>query len=374
MNVCTHRERVILALNHKEPDRVPIDLMGHASMLVDKTYLRLRDYLGLSPIAPVRSGTTANYYDERILEYLDIDFRRLFLKKNQCKTKMHADGSYTDEWGIQYRKTGLYYSIVEHPMKGITTMDEVENYNWPKAQDMFIVDGLNKMAKDMYEKTDYALVARNPVTTGFLDKACFLMGMSEFFMTMAINPALAHCIIDNLLRIHKDIYRLFLDEVGPYVQMVETGDDLGTQENLLISPEMYREFIKPADRELFTLIHKKAPNAKLFKHSDGAIFEIIHDLIEIGVDVLNPVQTSASGMGALRLKKVYGNEISFHGSLEKMDTSLNNAVKEVKEQIDFLAPNGGYVVSTCNHLIDVTPESIIKVFNTAKEYGKYLKK
>lgn len=190
-------------------------------------------------------------------------------------------------------------------------------------------------------------------------------------MAMAANPNLAHCIIEKLLEIHKEIYSLFLDEVGPYVQMVETGDDLGTQENLLISPEMYREFIKPADRELLALIRKKAPNAKIFKHSDGAIFEIISDLIEIGVDVLNPVQTSARGMNAQRLKEVFGNKISFHGSLESMENSLNNSVKELKKRIDTLAPNGGFVVSTCNHLIDVAPESIIKVFNTAKEYGKY---
>jgi len=371
MNTYTHRARVISAFNHKEPDRVPIDLMGQASMLFDKTYFKLRDYLGLSPIEPIRSGTTSNYYDERILEYLDIDFRRIFLKKKRSQKKIHDKGFYTDEWGIQYRKTGPYYHIVNHPMENFTTIDEVENYNWPKAQDLFTVDGLKRKAKDMYEKTDYALVARNPVTTGFLDKASFLMGMSGFFMSMAINPSLAHCIINNLLRIYKDIYSLFLDEVGPYVQMVETGDDLGTQENLLISPEMYREFIKPADKELFALIHKKAPNSKLFKHSDGAIFEIIPDLIEIGVSVLNPVQISARGMNAQRLKELFGNKISFHGSLENMEISLDSAVKELKERIDTLSPNGGFVVSTCNHLIDVAPESIITVFDTAKEYGKY---
>jgi len=373
MNPYTHRERVISALNHIEPDRVPIDLMGQATMLLDKTYFQLRDYLGLSPIDPIRSGTTANYYDERILEYLDVDFRRIFLKKKQFQSDIDADGSYIDEWGIQYKKTGPFYHIVSHPLKDFTTKDEVENYNWPKARDLFTTNGLKKKAKEMFEKTDYALVARNPLTTGFLDKASFLMGMSNFFMTLAVKSEIAHCIIDNLLRIHKDTYSLFLDEVGPYVQIVETGDDLGTEENLLISPEMYRKFIKPADRELFSLINKKAPDAKIFKHCDGAIFEIIPDLIEIGVDILNPVQTSTRGMSAQRLKKAFGDKISFHGSLESIETSQNEAVKELKERIDVLAPNGGFIVSTCNHLIDVAPENIIKIFNTAKEYGKYLK-
>lgn len=374
MAAFTHRERVMAALNHKEPDRVPIDLMGHASMLLDKTYLRLRDYLGLSPIDPVRSGTTANYYDERILEYLDIDFRRIFLKKKQELMKIQEDGSYIDEWGIRYQKNDLYYNVVEHPMKDFTTIEEVENYCWPEARDIFTVEGLKELAKYMYEKTDYALVARNPMTAGFMDRACLLMGMPEFLMNMAINPELAHCIIENMLKIYMDVYSMFLDECGPYVQMVETGDDLGTQESTLISPEMYREFLKPADHKLCTLIRKKAPDAKVFRHCDGAIFELIPDFIEIGIDVLNPVQISSKGMDAHRLKETYGNRITFHGSLENVGLSIEEATEEVKERIDAFASGGGYVISTCNHLINVEPENIINVFRTAREYGRYMVK
>jgi len=287
MPTYSHRERVTITCNHQEPDRIPLDMMGHASMLVDQTYLRLRDHLGLSPIPPVRSGTSANYYDERILEYLDIDFRRIFLKKNpQARTIAHADGTFTDDWSIRYQKTFPFVNAVGHPLHGMETVDEVDAHDWPQAVDMFTAEGLAETARRMCEETDYALAARNPLTYGFLDRACQLMEMSEFLMLLATNPDVARRIIHRLLGVYRGVYAMFLDTVGPYVQMVEVGDDLGTQQSLLISPAMYREFIKPAEKELYALIHEKALQAALFRHVDGAISPLIPDLIEVGVDVL----------------------------------------------------------------------------------------
>lgn len=374
MSRCNHRERVLMSFNHQEPDRIPLDLMGNASMLLDKTYLRLRDYLGLSPISPIRSGRTANYYDERILEHFDIDFRRIFLKKNpNAREIKHKDGSYTDVWGVRYKKLGLFVYPVGHPLGDAKTIDDIEAYDWPVARDMFTTEGLSQEAKRMYEETDYALVARNPLSEGFLERSCYLMGMAEFLETLALIPDVAQCIITHLLEIYKDVYTIFLDAVGMYVQMVEVGDDLGTQQSTLISPNMYREFIKPAEKELYTLIHEKAPNAALFHHTDGAVFELIPDLIEVGVNVLNPVQTSTRGMDAHRLKEAFGMSITFHGAVENIedDVSIGNVVDEVKKRIDVLAPGGGYVLASCNHMINVKPENIVAMFDTAREYGRY---
>ena len=376
MSGYSHRKRVQLTFNHQEADRIPIDLMGNASMLLDDTYIRLRDYLGLSPIPPVRSGTTANYYDDRILELLEIDFRRIFLKKNpNNKIAVREDGIFTDAWGIGFLKLGTTVNAVEHPLSNVETVEEVDLYNWPKAKDMFITYGLKEEARHMYENTDYALVARNPISEGFLERPSYLMGMEKFYITLLTNPAVVKCIIKHLLEIYKDVYGMFLDSVGPYVQMVEVGDDLGGRDNLLISPEMYREFIKPAEIELYSLIHKKAPGAALFHHTDGAVFELIPDLIEAGMNVLNPVQTSAKGMDALRLKNTYGNSIVFHGGVENIegDVSAAEIASEVKQRIDTLSPGGGYVLTCCNHMIDVKPENIISLFQTAREYGQYNK-
>ena len=374
MPTYSHRERVLTAFNHHEPDRVPLDLMGNATMLLDETYVRLRDHLGLAPIPPVRSGTTANYYDERILEHFDIDFRRLFLPKNPASSStVQDDGTIIDPWGVGYQKAGLYVNIVHNPLHGATTVREVEAHNWPSPLDLYTTDGLAATARQMYEETDYALVARNPITYGFLDRACQIMDMAEFMMALALYPDVAQAVIAHLLEIYKGIYGMFLDAVGPYVQMVEIGDDLGTNKSLLISPRMYRKFIKPAELELYALIHQKAPHAALFRHTDGAVFDVIPDLLEVGVNVLNPVQTSTAGMDARRLKDAYGADLTFHGAVEGLDDNptVDSVVAMVRDRIDSLAPGGGYVLASCNHMIDVSPEIIIAMFETAREYGQY---
>ncbi len=369
-----HRDRVIATFRHETADRIPLDLMGNASMLLDQTYLKLRDHLTLSPIPPVRSGTTANYYDERILERLDIDFRRIFLSKNpENKVILHDDMSFTDIWGIRHKKTDSLVNIIKYPLANASTIKEIESYPWPEASEMFVTEGLTERAKELYQSTDYALVARNPTTGGFLEQSCNLMGMPEFLMALIANPALAEAIIQHLLKIFRDVYGMFLDEVGPYVQMVEVSDDLGSQENLIISPEIYRQFIKPAQKDLYQMIHDKAPHAAVFHHTDGAVFDIIPDLIEVGVNVLNPVQTSSKGMDGIRLKKAYGKDIVFHGTIESINNraSIATVIQEVQTRIDDFAADGGFVLAPCNHMMDVEPEAILAMYETARTYGQY---
>ncbi len=371
----SHRERVFAAINHEQPDRLPIDLMGNATMMLDATYLRLRDYLGLEPVPPVRKGTTANYYDERILEHFDIDFRRVFLKTSPTnKTIHHDDGTFSDGWGIRFQQVGPFVHASESPFEGIPTLQEIEAYPWPAPEDLYTVEGLAEEARRLYEETDYAIVARNPLTYGFLDRACQLMEMPQFLMALALEPLVAEAMIAHLVEIYKGIYGMFLDAVGPYVHMVENGDDLGGQQNLIISPKMYRQFIKPAEKALYDLIHEKAPNAAVFRHTDGAIFSIIPDLVEAGVNVLNPTQTSSKGMDGYALKQAYGDIVTFHGAIEGMDNegvTVDDVTAQVRLRIDQLAGGGGYILATCNHMIDVQPELVEALFGAAHEYGRY---
>ena len=363
---------MIATLNHQKPDRIPIDLMGNASMILDETYFVLRDYLNFSPIPPIRSGTTANYYDERILEYLDIDFRRLFLKKNsQTKIVKNEDDTFEDEWGIQYKKTDQYINAVSHPLKNYKAIREIEKYSWPKAEEIFNNEGLAEEARRLFNETDYALVARNPLPGGFLEHSCNLMSMEEFFITLMYEPEIAQCIIDHLLEIYIDVYTMFLDAVGPYVQMVEVSDDLGSKDNLLISPEMYRNFFKPAELKLYNLIHEKAPSAAIFHHTDGSVFELIPDLLEVGVNVLNPVQTSSKGMDAVLLKEAFGNSIIFHGAIEnlKKPYSTDELIAEVKRMIDILGAGEGYILAPSNHVMDAEPQNIVLMYETACKYS-----
>ncbi len=372
MTQYNHRQRVLATIQHQEADRIPLDLMGQATMLLDQTYFRLRDFLGLSPIPPARFGSTANYYDERILEILDIDFRRIMLKsKPQSEPIYKADGSFTDAWGIGFKTEGIFVNVINPPLANVATIKEVELYPWPDATTLFDTEGLRSHAKELFYNTDYALVARNPVTYGLFDRACLMMGNANFMMTMANNPSIAHALLERILAIYKDIWTLFLEEIGEFVQMVEYGDDIGGQNNLLISPVMYRTFLKPREAELFSLIRNKAPNAAIFRHCDGSIAKIIPDFIEIGVNVLNPVQTSAKGMDGKFLKETFGNQLTFHGAIEKMEEDEETLAAEVEAKIAIFATGGGYIFSSCNHMINVPPENILLMFDLARKYGKY---
>ena len=374
MNELSHRERVALALDHQEADRVPIDLMGNASSILDGAYFKLRDHLGLDDsVGPFREGSTANYYDPRLLDIFDIDFHRVFLKTTPAAAMTkNPDGTETDIWGITWNKSGIYVNAESHPLKDLD-IHGVANFAWPDAEMIWHTEGLAEEAKHLYENTDYAIVARNPVTPGFLDRGCVMRGMDQFMMDMALNKELAKLIIDKTLDIHLKMWEMFLDVVGPYLAMVETADDLGGQENPLISPRMYRKFIKPAQQKVNELIKERAPQAKIFMHNDGAIVKLIPDLIDAGVEVLNPVQPSAGGMDSTFLKENYGEQLVFHGAVDQkpVEGSEEDLRAEVRRRIDALAPGGGYILATSNVIVDPPTSNIPIIFEEARSYGRY---
>lgn len=363
------RERFAKTLHHQPADRAPRDLMGNATMLLDGTYLRLRDHLGLSPIPPVRSGSTANYYDERILEILGVDFRRVFLPKAAGYQKVtFPEGDFLDEFSVRCHPSGIYINFVEHPLAGIGSQSEaeaiarIEAFPWPTPDSLFSAQGLGETARQLYAKGEHVLVARNPFSLGFLDRSCALAGIAEFMLVLAQSPKAAQALIAHLLEVFRGVYNLFLDEVGPYVQMIEYGDDLGGQAHPLISPRMYAELIQPAETALFAAMKDRAPQAAIFHHSDGAIFPLIPGMIEAGMQILNPVQTSAKGMEAQGLKAAFGERLVFHGGIERVDGSVEALRAEVQEKLNTLGAGGGYILAPCNHMIDVPPENILAMY------------
>ena len=376
MQELTPRERVQLTFNHQEPDRVPFDLLGNASLILDEAYFRLLKHLQLEGDIEryrFREGTTANYYDTRLLELFDIDFRRIFLPKTpESNISFRDSNTARDLWGVEWLKSGIYVNPSSHPLRDMD-IDSIITYKWPQAQELHHTEGLADHARQLYEEADYALVARNPLSLGFLDRGCNLRGMDQFMMDMVLNPELAQIIIDHILKIHMEVYDMFLQAVGPYVLMIETADDLGAQNNLLISPKLYRQFIKPAQTKMNALIKDRAPQAHIFMHNDGALYDIIPDLIESGVGVLNPVQPSAKGMDSERLKQDFGDRLIFHGAVDQpaQEGSEEDIRAEVRKRINALAPGGGYVLSTCNHILNAPPENVVAMFDEARTYGRY---
>lgn len=369
----THRDRVLLCFNHQEADRVPRDLMGNASMILDACYFSLIERLGWAPIPPFRAGTTANYYDERVLERFGVDFRRIFLPADPRvhTTTTHSDGTFSDFWGLRYRKNLTHVTVLDHPLAEASTIEAVRGYPWPDGRRLFRFDGLAEGARRMLEETDHAIVARNPFSPGFVDRACQLMGTENFLAGLYTMPEVVEAILGHIFDISIAVYEGFLGQVGPYVHMVETADDIATQSSLLMSPESYRQFIKPLEKRLYARIHDLAPNAFLFRHCDGSIYPLIEDLIEVGVDILNPVQTSSEGMGADRLKRAFGGRICFHGAMEKIRGTREEIALEVERMMAAFKPGGGYVFAPCNHIVDAKPEEIIAMFDAADIAGSY---
>jgi len=371
----THRERVLTTLNHQEPDRVPLDLGSVGSLLVDPVYFKVKKLLSIKGgVKPYRKGSTANYYDERILEALDIDFRHLWLSSpNKPKPKINPDGTVVDEWGITWSKQGSY--SVDFPLKKAAIKD-LENYSWPVPEKSWEVGHLREKARYLFENTDYAIVAKSVLSGGGIFERCYyLRGIQEFFVDMSVNKDFARYLVEKVAQIEIALWDIFLEAVGPYVHIVQRASDYGTQQGLLISPQLYREILKPAEARVIAFIKEKAPSAKIWFHSCGAVSELIEDFIEIGIDILNPVQPLARSMDSFYLKKKFGKRICFHGGIDlqkALPGDIKDVQREVKTRICAFAPGGGYILAPANHIQADTPaENVVFLYKFAREFGKY---
>ena len=368
----TSKERVLATLRHQKVDRIPIDLGGTACSMVDKAYFSVKEYLEIeSEIAPYRKGSNVCYYDERVCDRLGIDIRRVFAGQAKKYPIYHQNGTFSNEWGLIQRDTGLYVETVKNPLDD-AEIEDLENYRWPEATEILDITGLKERAKRLHEENQYAISLRMPCN-GIFEIACWLRGMENFMVDTIAEPEFVHALVDKILDKQMEMYGLLLDEVGEYVDIVESGDDYGSQQNLLISPDAYREFIFPARKKLNQMIKEKAPQAKVYLHSCGAIIDIIEDLIDCGVDILNPIQTAAAGMEPQELKRRFGDRICFHGAVDTqkaMVGSLEQVETEVKNLIDILGKGGGFILSSCNHIqSDIPPENVVRMFEYAKEYS-----
>ncbi len=371
----TPRERVIRTFAHQEPDRVPVDLMGTAGCLVDPAYFALIHQLGLTGEGRVfRRGQSITYYDERVLNALEIDFRRVWLREPaNWQPKWISEDSYLDEWGVTLRKVGLTLNPVSAPLASATAGD-LETYPWPDPYDPGRVEGLAEEARGLYETTNYAVVARSPCY-GIFEMATRLRGMEQFMIDMLLDKKFAVALIRQLTKVELGFFDAYLTAVGPYVHMIEHSDDLGGQYGPLISPALFRELLAPARRELIELMRHKAPGARIFLHCDGSISKLVPDLIAVGVDVLNPVEPDAAGNSPAELKERFGSEIVFHGHVDTKGAlrgSLEDVRAEVRRVFDTMGRGGGYIMAPTNHLqTDVPPENVVELYRYAHQYGRY---
>jgi uroporphyrinogen decarboxylase len=374
------RERITCTLNHQEPDLVPIDLGSTIVTTITRiAYNNLRDYLKMPPDASPnishRQMDTV-YPMEDMLQLYQVDARAVHLKGPwQFKPRELPDDSFFDELDLHWKKASYYYDVIERPWAKVETIADLDKVTWPDPYDPGRVEGVHDEAKKLYQGTDYAIVA-DIMCLGPFEGAGFLRGYDNFAIDLIANPKLAQAILDKITDMAIGLWDVFLAAVGEYVQVVAQGDDLGTQRGLFTSPAMYRKFVKPCHKRLYDFIHSKT-KAKVFMHSCGSVWDAIPDLIEVGVDILNPVQRSAAKMDISKLKHDFGKDLSFWGGGIDVQqvlpvASVQEIEDDVKRTLDIMAPGGGYVfVPAHNIQPDVTPERIHALYGAAMKYRKY---
>lgn len=372
----TSRERVLMALNHQEPDRVPIDIGSTANNFTKGLFEKLIEHFEIKvPSFVPRPDESAPYYNDELVKCLGGDFRHIFVyPPSTADFSVRANGTTINEWGFVKKEIGGMRQQMGNPLSEAETPADVLAYNWPDPDDEARYKGVKERAKYLYNNTDCAIAAR-AVSHGIFELSLELLGMENLMMDMAIGGELTNVLMDKVLDIQCKIYENYLRECGKYVHVVQTADDYGTQNGLMISPDMFRLYIKPRRTKLNRLIKKYAPNAKILHHTCGSVFDLMDDLIDCGIDILNPVQPFAAKMDSFELKKHFGSRICFHGGIDEQyafPTGKEAIENEVRLRIRAFAPGGGYIIGpTSNIQDDTSVETVLHYLEKAAEYGKY---
>lgn len=380
------RERLLTTLNHHEPDRIPFDLGStQVTGIHVVAYRELRAFLGLPPIEPRICDSIQQLAlpDDDIIEQLRVDIRGLFpLNSHNWKivnVQMGETWDYTDEWGITHRRLipdGLYYSAVRHPLdRPDLSLDEIWAYPWPNTADPQRIAGLRDQALAYREKGKAVMI--KGVLAGIFEMSQRIRGMERLLMDMAADEVLACAIFDKMLELTLAFWEMALPQLADVLDVISIGDDYGTQISQIVSPRMFRNLIKPRQKVLFQRIKQLAPHTNLFLHSCGNVRPLLPDFIELGVDILNPVQVRATGMDPVGLKRDFGKDIVFWGGgVDTQDVLPHGTPKEVKEDvrrnIEVLASGGGFVFNTVHNIqADVPPGNVMAMWEALQQYGVY---
>lgn len=373
------RERVLAALNYDEPDRVPTALWGGPYGVVDDLYFRLLTHFDLrDPVEPFRSGHNISYIDDRVLKRLGTDTRYVWpgLSPSSPTVKTADPDTFLDSFGQVWKRALPYYYAdtgVLSKAVGIEDIDQV--VSWPDVNDPRWTAGVRERAQRLRDDTDYFIVARMVMSHGVFQTACDLRGTAEFMTDMALNEDFAFALLDRVTATIDGLTKRYLDAAGDNIDMIELpGDDYAANENLLISPAMFRRFIKPALSRFINTIKEHNPNLKIMLHSDGMIEKLLPEFIDLGIDVLHPLEP-VPALDQAAVKTLYGDQLAFLGGIDishAMPGSQADVVAEVQRRIEILGPGGGYILAPANHLqADVPVENVVALYAAAREYGTY---
>ena len=376
----TSRERVVAALEHREPDRVPIDM----NPLLD-SYLNLKNYLGLEIKEELKPNSAMEVIPHpSVLSELGVDVISVKLGSPRGHRSSSLRNGYTkDEWGVIRQLVhqpggGSYLEAVNYPLAD-ATIDDLEKYHWPDPYAPGRGEGAEAAAKRLYEDTDLALLGRfgGPI----IETPLYLVGWENWLVHLAKGHKFATVLLDKIADIQIALDRVGLEATARYLQIFKvSGEDLGMQTGPLYSPKMFRTILLPrlrrrwhAAREYLDQVN---PSVKIMLHSCGSIRPFIPDLIKDGIQVLDPVQPRAANMDSSELKREFGDHLTFHGGVDIQEVlpfgSEEDVENEVRLRIRSFAPGGGYILAP-SHTVqaDVPPANVLAMCRAVQKYGQY---
>ena len=371
----TSKERIMAVLNHQIPDRVPLDIGGINNSCMHVTIeQQIKKRLNLKDNGSVikSRGQRLALPDPSIVDYFGVDTCSIYLNETREWIE-NPDGTFTDMWGLgqKLNPDGFYYNICRHPLENIDEIKDLDSYQFPEPNE-YMLEGLS-------ERLD-----------ANKDRCCILEGMREpmfglpswlrrndnFYVDLLVNEDFCDALHEKILAYYKVLIDFVMTRIGDRIDIVKFADDLGAQNSLLMSPETYRARIKPYQAALYGYVKEKYKK-KILLHSCGAIRPIIGDLIEIGVDALNPVQISADNMDPESLKREFGDKITFWGGGVDTQQVLGVATPEevranVRHNMSIFKQNGGYVFTQVHNIQPNVPiDNILAMVEAYRELADY---
>ncbi len=373
----TRRERVETTLNHKEADRVPVDMT-----IVTKPYQEILEYYGEED--DLWCDDWAHVFPKpEILEKLNIDVMHLPFGKS-CGQEYRDKNEFLDEWGCKKVRVtdeygGFLFQMVDHPLKDAESIEDIENYDhWP-ALDEERLEGFEKEVKYLYDNTDFALTM---VFGGnVFERAHYLRGMENFFVDLLTEPEMAQAMMKKVLEINLHRDKQIFERVGKYLTYMRfQGEDMGSQDAPLLSLQTFQTVIRPYLEQEWKAAKaeyiKHNPQGKISVHSCGAIFDFIPDFIDMGADMLNPIQPNAAGMNTKLINTTYGDKLCFHGAVDSQDVLVHGTIEDIRNEVRTrmadLKPGGGYIMAPSHNIQSgISAEKIVALYDAAQEFGQY---
>ncbi|HEY4759795.1 MAG TPA: uroporphyrinogen decarboxylase family protein [Thermoguttaceae bacterium] len=379
------RQRLQKAINHEEPDRVPIDLGGNQTGIHKFAYQALLKHLGIKDELVIMDAVQQLARPcEAVLEHFHVDTRYIAAQgpdsfkgeivQNRRNGRLWHD--LKDEFGVVWSMPDdrPYYMDISYNPLANATINDIADYPFPKGNDPSRFVGLRQRAKLLRNETPYAVVSG---ISGVIYEICWYMrGLDRWFMDMVLQPEFCEALLDQTLKFWMEWFQGFLGEVGDLVDVIMIGDDLAGQRGPLFRPDFYRRVVKPRQKQLVQYIRSRT-KAKIWYHTCGSCIEYLPDLLDNGIHIINPVQISAKNMSPQELKSQFGKQLVFWGGAIDAQHVLPSASPEVvrehvRRNLEIWKPGGGYVFNNVHNIqADVPPENVVALYEAAFEYGFY---